>query len=126
MAKRVIDHLDLEAEREGNAIKGHTVIRRGWGKGITKQRNMHKRGGEILTTRVVNRMDQHTARTLEHLDMVKKTTEERNQAAKETLIEVFYTTFIKWVDDANESVTLDQKIATIKDMVANLRSSIGA
>ena len=77
-------------------------------------------------TRVVNRMDQHTARTLEHLDMVKKTTEERNQAAKETLIEVFYTTFIKWVDDANESVTLDQKIATIKDMVANLRSSIGA
>jgi hypothetical protein len=77
-------------------------------------------------TRVVNRMDQHTARTLEHLDMVKKTTEERNQAAKETLIGVFYTTFIKWVDDANESVTLDQKIATIKDMVANLRSSIGA
>ena len=77
-------------------------------------------------TRVVNRMDQHTARTLEHLDMVKKTTEERNQAAKETLIEVFYTTFIKWVDDANESVTLDRKIATIKDMVANLRSSIGA
>jgi len=55
MAKRVIDHLDLEAEREGNAIKGHTVIRRGWGKGITKQRNMHKRGSEILTTRIVKR-----------------------------------------------------------------------
>ena len=55
MAKRVIDRFDLEAEREGTAIKGHTVIRRGWGKGITKQRNMHKRGGEILTTRIVNR-----------------------------------------------------------------------
>ena len=55
MAKRVIDQFDLEAEREGNAIKGHTVIRRGWGKGITKQRNMHKRGGEILTTRILNR-----------------------------------------------------------------------
>ena len=56
MPKRVIDHLDLEAEREGNAIKGHTVIRVGWGKGITKQRNMHKRGGDILTNRVVRRM----------------------------------------------------------------------
>lgn len=55
MAKRVIDQFDLEAEREGNAIKGHTIIRRGWGKGITKQRNMHKRGGEILTTRILNR-----------------------------------------------------------------------
>tara|TARA_R100000005_G_C4882265_1_gene133324 strand:- start:116 stop:349 length:234 start_codon:yes stop_codon:yes gene_type:complete len=55
MAKRVIDQFDLEAEREGNAIKGHTVIRRGWGKGITKQRNMHKRGNEILTTRIVKR-----------------------------------------------------------------------
>ena len=56
MAKRVLDKFDLEAEREGNAIKGHTVIRRGWGKGITKQRNMHKRGGEIQTNRVVNRL----------------------------------------------------------------------
>ncbi len=55
MAKRQIDKFDLEAEREGNASKGHTVIRRGWGKGITKQRNMHKRGGEIQTTRIVNR-----------------------------------------------------------------------
>ena len=55
MPKRVLDRFDLEAEREGNAIKGHTVIRRGWGKGITKQRNMHKKGSEILTTRIVNR-----------------------------------------------------------------------
>ena len=56
MAKRQLDQFDMEAEREGNAIKKHTVIKRGWGKGITKQRNMHKRGGEIQTTRIVNRM----------------------------------------------------------------------
>jgi len=56
MPKRVLDKFDLEAEREGNAIKGHTIIRRGWGKGITKQRNMHKRGNEIVTNRIVNRM----------------------------------------------------------------------
>lgn len=56
MAKRVIDRFDLEAEREGNAIGNHTVIRVGWGKKITKQRNMHKRGSEILTNRVVKRM----------------------------------------------------------------------
>lgn len=55
MPKRVLDKFDMEAEREGDAIRKHTVIRRGWGKGITKQRNMHKRGDEILTTRVVNR-----------------------------------------------------------------------
>ena len=56
MPKRQLDQFDIEAEREGNAIKGHTVIRVGWGKGITKQRNMHKRGGEIQTNRVVKRM----------------------------------------------------------------------
>lgn len=55
MPKRVLDKFDMEAEREGSAISRHTVIRKGWGKGITKQRNMHKRGDEILTTRVVNR-----------------------------------------------------------------------
>lgn len=55
MGKRVIDQFDMEAEREGNAIKGHTVIRKGWGKGITKQRNMHKKGNEIITTRIVKR-----------------------------------------------------------------------
>ena len=56
MAKRVLDQFDLEAEREGTAIRGHTVIRRGWGKGITKQRNMNTGGNDILTTRVVNRL----------------------------------------------------------------------
>ena len=56
MPKRQLDQFDLEAEREGNAIKGHTVIRVAWGKGISKQRNMHKRGGDIITNRVVRRM----------------------------------------------------------------------
>ena len=57
MKRRVLDQFDLEAEREGNAIKGHTILKtNGVGKGITKQRNMHKRGAEIQTTKVVNRM----------------------------------------------------------------------
>ena len=54
--KRVIDQFDLEAEREGSAIRNHRGIpETAYGKGITKQRKMHKRGQEILTTRVVNR-----------------------------------------------------------------------
>ena len=56
MAKRVIDQFDLEAEREGGAIKRHGGIpTMRLGKGITKQRNMHKRGAEIQTTRIVKR-----------------------------------------------------------------------
>ena len=56
MAKRVIDRFDLEAEREGGAIRRHGGIpKMRLGKGIVKQRNMHKRGGEIQTTRIVNR-----------------------------------------------------------------------
>ncbi len=56
MAKRVMDRFDLEAEREGGAIKRHGGIpTMRLGKGITKQRNMHKRGVEIQTTRIVKR-----------------------------------------------------------------------
>ena len=33
-------------------------------------------------TRLIHRMDAHNAQTLEHLDMVRKATEERNRAAK--------------------------------------------
>jgi len=56
MPKRVIDQFDLEAEREGGAIRKHGGIpRTALGKGITKQRNMHKRGAEIITTRIVKR-----------------------------------------------------------------------
>ena len=56
MPKRVLDKFDLEVEREGSAMKKHTVLRVGWGKGITKQRNMHKRGDGIQTTRVLNKL----------------------------------------------------------------------
>ncbi len=56
MRKRVIDQFDLEAEREGSAIRDHRGIpETGYGKGITKQRKMHKRGQEILETRVIKR-----------------------------------------------------------------------
>tara|TARA_R110001583_G_scaffold24366_1_gene88946 strand:+ start:1275 stop:1457 length:183 start_codon:yes stop_codon:yes gene_type:complete len=56
MPKRVLDKFDLEAEREGNAIKGHTVLRTGQGKGITKQRNMHRLGDCVITNRIIKRM----------------------------------------------------------------------
>ncbi len=55
MRKRVLDQFDLEAEREGSAIRNHNPARTAQGKGIVKQRNMHKRGQEIITTRIVNR-----------------------------------------------------------------------
>jgi hypothetical protein len=56
MAKRELDRFDLEAEREGGAIKRHGGIpTMRLGKAITKQRNMHKRGAEIQTTRIVKR-----------------------------------------------------------------------
>jgi hypothetical protein len=56
MAKRVLDQFDLEAEREAGAIRRHGGIPTcRYGKGITKQRNMHKRGSEIQTTRIVKR-----------------------------------------------------------------------
>lgn len=54
--KRHIDKFDLEAEREGGAIRRHSGIPTSrYGKGITKQRNMHKRGSDIQTTRIVKR-----------------------------------------------------------------------
>lgn len=56
MPKRVLDRFDLEAEREGNAIAQHNPARLPVGKGITKQRNMHKRGEQINTSRVVKRL----------------------------------------------------------------------
>ena len=57
MAKRELDRFDLEAEREGGAIKRHGGIpTMRLGKGITKQRNMHRRGDEIQTNRVVKRL----------------------------------------------------------------------
>ena len=42
MAKRVLDQFDLETEREGSAVKRHTVIRSAWGKGTMKSRRGRK------------------------------------------------------------------------------------
>ena len=54
--KRELDKFDLEAEKEAGAIRRHGGIpETAYGKGITKQRRMHKRGQEILTTRVVKK-----------------------------------------------------------------------
>jgi len=57
MAKRNWDRFDEEAEREGAAIRNTVIIRTsGWGRGITKQRNMHKLGETLITNRIVNRV----------------------------------------------------------------------
>jgi len=57
MAKRKWDRFDEEAEREATAIRNTTILRAsGWGKGITKQRNMHKMGETKITSRVVGRL----------------------------------------------------------------------
>jgi hypothetical protein len=42
LAKRIIDQFDLEAEREGSAVKRHTVVRSAWGKGTMKFRRGRK------------------------------------------------------------------------------------
>ena len=77
-------------------------------------------------TRLIHRMDAHNAQTLEHLDMVRKATEERNRAAKKKLLDIMTESFRKLADKANESAMLEEKIEAIKDMIANLRQSIGA
>ena len=77
-------------------------------------------------TRLIHRMDAHNAQTLEHLDMVRKATEERNRAAKEKLLDIMTESFRKLADKANESAMLEEKIEAIKDMIANLRQSLGA
>ena len=79
-----------------------------------------------MVTRLIHRMDAHNAQTLEHLDMVRKATEERNRAAKEKLLDIMTESFRKLADKANESAMLEEKIEAIKDMIANLRQSIGA
>lgn len=56
LLKRELDKFDLEAEKEAGAIRRHGGIPScRYGKGITKQRNMHKRGLNIQTTRIVKR-----------------------------------------------------------------------
>ncbi len=54
--KRHLDQFDLEAEREGAAVRAHRGIpETAYGKGITKQRKMHARGNAIQETRVIKR-----------------------------------------------------------------------
>ena len=77
-------------------------------------------------TRLIHRMDAHNAQTLEHLYMVRKAMEERNRAAKEKLLDIMTESFRKLADKANESAMLEEKIEAMKDMIANLRQSIGA
>ena len=77
-------------------------------------------------TRLIHRMDAHNAQTLEHLDMVRKATEESNRAAKDKLLDIMTESFRKLADKANESAMLEEKIEAMKDMIANLRQSIGA
>jgi hypothetical protein len=58
MPKRIIDSIDLAAEREGSAVRRHnsTICRTmGWGKGITKQRKMHLDGERKIEVRIINR-----------------------------------------------------------------------
>lgn len=55
MPKRVIDRLDIEAEREGLAFKTQLgqISRVGWGKGILKQRRMHLDGDKKIECRTI-------------------------------------------------------------------------
>jgi hypothetical protein len=54
--KRHLDQFDLEAEKEGGAIRQHGGIPTSrLGKAIAKQRKMHARGECIQTTRIIKR-----------------------------------------------------------------------
>jgi len=56
MPKRHIDKFDIEAEREGAAVRlsGQQVCKPfGYGRGITKQRRMHNDGAAKIECRTV-------------------------------------------------------------------------
>jgi hypothetical protein len=53
MAKRVIDQFDLEAEREGSAVKRHTVVCSAWGKGTIKSRRGRKDAEAVIERKTV-------------------------------------------------------------------------
>jgi len=53
MAKRVLDQFDMEAEREGSAVKRHTVLRNAWGKGTIKSRRGRKDAEAAIERRTV-------------------------------------------------------------------------
>ena len=53
MAKRQLDIFDLEAEREGSAVKRHTVLRSAWEKGTIKSRRGRKDAEAAIERRTV-------------------------------------------------------------------------
>lgn len=56
MPKRHIDKFDIEAEREGAAVRlsGQQVCKPfGYGRGITKQRRMHNDGAAKIECRMI-------------------------------------------------------------------------
>ena len=53
VAKRQLDQFDLEAEREGSAVKRHTVLRSAWGKGTIKSRRGRKDAEAAIERRTV-------------------------------------------------------------------------
>jgi len=56
MARRIIDHLDMEAEREGAAVVRHnrTICKPfGIGKKITKERNTRASGEAFIERRTI-------------------------------------------------------------------------
>ena len=53
MAKRQLDQFDLEAEREGSAVRRHTVVRSAWGKGTIKSRRGRKDAEAAIERRTV-------------------------------------------------------------------------
>ena len=53
MAKRQLDRFDLEAEREGSAVRRHTVVRSAWGKGTIKSRRGRKDAEAAIERRTV-------------------------------------------------------------------------
>jgi hypothetical protein len=53
VAKRKLDKFDLEAEREGSAVKRHTVLRSAWGKGTIKSRRGRKDAEAAIERRTV-------------------------------------------------------------------------
>ena len=53
MPKRVLDDIDMMAEREGAAVKSHTVLRGSFGKRTLRNRKGRKDGEATLERRTV-------------------------------------------------------------------------
>ena len=51
--KTSFDKFDLEAEREGSAVRRHTVVRSAWGKGTIKSRRGRKDAEAAIERRTI-------------------------------------------------------------------------